>query len=53
MEPIIIDNFLPEVYIDSIYKLMGGEDIAWSFHKHSVSSSTELENLFFTNQPTA
>jgi hypothetical protein len=53
MEPIIIDNFLPEVYIDSIYKLMGGEDIAWSFHKHSVSSSTELEDLFFTNQPTA
>jgi hypothetical protein len=51
MDPIIIDDFLPEIYIDSIYSLMGGDQIPWSFAKHSVSSDPNLESLFYTDEP--
>jgi hypothetical protein len=53
MEPIVIDNFLPDVYVDSIYKLMGGHEILWSFSKYSTSSDPEIEKLFYTEEETA
>lgn len=53
MEPIIIDNFLPEVYIDSIYQLMGGDQLTWSFNKHSTSTDPNLDKLFHTDTETA
>jgi hypothetical protein len=53
MEPIIIDNFLPDVYVDSIYNLMGGHEILWSFSKYSTSSDPNIENLFYTEEETA
>jgi hypothetical protein len=53
MEPIIIDNFLPDVYVDSIYKLLGGDEINWTFHKYSTSGDPELEKLFYSPEPTA
>jgi hypothetical protein len=52
MEPVIIDNFLPEMYVDSIYKLMGGHEILWSFSKYSTSSDPNLEHLFYTDEET-
>lgn len=52
MTPIIIDDFLPEIYIDSIYKLMGGDQIPWSFSKYSVDSDPDgLEKLYHTDEP--
>jgi hypothetical protein len=54
MEPIVIDDFIPEIYIDSIYHLMGGGEITWTFHKHSTSSDPEgLRELFYAKEPTA
>jgi len=51
MTPIIIDDFLPEIYIDSLYQLMGGDQLPWSFSKHSVSTDPNLESLFHTDEP--
>jgi hypothetical protein len=53
MEPVIIDNFLPDVYVDSIYNLMGGQEILWSFSKYSTSSDPNIENLFYTDEETS
>ena len=52
MEPIIIDNFLPDLYADSIYKLMGGHEIPWSFSKYSTSGYLDMEHLFHTKEET-
>jgi len=54
MEPIIIDNFLPEVYVDSLYQLLGGDQIPWSFSKYSTSADSQmLEQLYHTDEPTS
>lgn len=52
-EPVIIDNFIPDIYVDSIYKMMGGYDIGWSFNKYSTSGDPNLDKLFYTKEPTA
>lgn len=55
MEPLIIDNFLPEVYVDSIYKLLTDADteLEWHFSKFSVDyESFEGEKWFHVNEPT-
>jgi len=52
MTPIIIDDFLPEIYVESIYKLMGGDQITWSFSKYSTSADPDgLEKLYYTDEP--
>jgi 2OG-Fe(II) oxygenase superfamily len=38
IEPIVIDNFLPELYHKSIYQLLTTHEIPWSFFNYSVSN---------------
>lgn len=52
MEPIIIDNFLPDIYVDSIYKMIGGQEIPWSFSKYSTSAYGDIDKFFYTKEPT-
>jgi hypothetical protein len=53
VDPVIIDDFLPEVYVDSIYKLMGGTEITWGFNKYSTSGDPDLDKFFYAPEPTA
>ena len=50
MEPIVIDDFIPEVYQDSIYHLMTGREFPWSFYDYSVSDEP-LENFYQIGEP--
>jgi len=42
-EPIIIDNFLPDVYQKSIFELLTGPEFPWTFHNYSVSNEPLTE----------
>jgi hypothetical protein len=55
MDPIVIDNFLPEAYQISFYNLLTGpvSPFSWFFNKYSVSADPEaLAKLFYTDEPT-
>ena len=47
MEPVVIDDFLPEVYQDSIYNLLTGSEFPWIFHDYSVNDEYgEFDSLY-------
>lgn len=50
MEPLIIDNFLPELYQKSIFDLLTGHELPWTFHQQSVSEYP-LDKHYYTDQP--
>lgn len=55
MTPIIIDDFIPEVYQDSILRLVTEIEFPWTFYPYSVSSASyeDLEfDDYYTNEPT-
>ena len=41
MEPLVIDDFIPPLYQDSIYFLLTGDEFPWKFYDFSVSVSGE------------
>lgn len=51
MSPIIIDNFIPEAYQQSIVMLLTGPEFGWSFFDYSVSDMP-LDAYYFTDLPT-
>jgi hypothetical protein len=50
MEPIVIDDFIPEIYQDSIYHLLSGSEFNWTFGDYSVSAKS-LEDLYQIDEP--
>jgi hypothetical protein len=50
MEPIVIDDFLPEIYQESIYHLMTGSEFPWMFGDYSVNDGS-LEHLYNIDEP--
>jgi hypothetical protein len=51
MKPIVIDNFIPEAYQQSILTLLTGPEFGWSFFDYSVSDMP-LDAYYFTDFPT-
>lgn len=51
MDPIIIDNFIPEIYQDSILRLVTGVEFPWTFYPYSVSSYEHTTD-YYTDEPT-
>jgi hypothetical protein len=49
-EPIIIDNFIPEVYQDSLLTMLTGVEFPWNFHPYSVSGFPITD--YYTDVPT-
>jgi hypothetical protein len=50
MKPIVIDDFIPEIYQESIYQLMTGSEFNWTFHDYSVNDGS-LEDLYQIDSP--
>jgi hypothetical protein len=50
MEPIVIDDFIPELYQKSIFDLLTGQEFPWTFHNYSVSEYP-IED-FYTSEKT-
>jgi hypothetical protein len=51
MEPLVIDDFIPEIYQDSIYHLLTGSEFPWIFHDYSVNEEYgEFNNLYQMNE---
>lgn len=54
MDPLVIDNFLPPVYSDSLYKLLTdqGTELDWHFSKFSVDyEAFEGDKYFKVDEP--
>lgn len=51
MKPIIIDDFIPEIYQDSILRLVTEVEFPWTFYPYSVSSYEKVDD-YYTNEPT-
>jgi len=53
MQPIIIDNFIPEVYQDSILYLLTGSEFGWTLNDDSAGYGDEpADKYFHVNIPT-
>ena len=50
MKPLIIDDFIPEMYQKSISDMLTGPEFPWTFHAYSVSEYP-IED-YYTNDPT-
>ena len=50
MQPLIIDNFLPESFQKSLIDLLTGHEFPWTFFNYSVSEY-DLEEHFYTDEP--
>ena len=50
MQSQIIDDFLPELYQDSIKTLLTGEEFGWAFNNYSVSSAP-LDQFIQMDEP--
>jgi hypothetical protein len=51
MNPIIIDDFIPPHYQESLWWLLHGDEFTWKFYNHSVSDSS-LYQYYHTDKPT-
>jgi hypothetical protein len=51
MQPIIIDDFIPEIYQDSILRLVTGIEFPWTFYPYSVSSYGKSTD-YYTDEST-
>ena len=49
-QPIVIDNFLPEIYQKSIIDLLTGVEFPWTFHRYSVSNEP-LDPYWHIDEP--
>ena len=49
-QPIVIDNFLQEIYQKSISDLLTGVEFPWNFHRYSVSNEP-LDKYWHTEEP--
>jgi hypothetical protein len=54
MDPIVINNFLPEAYAQNIYQMLTGEntELTWHFSKFSVDYDGSTSKLFPVEQET-
>jgi hypothetical protein len=47
---IVIDNFVPEAYQQSILNLLLGPELGWIYYNYSVSDKS-LDEFFYTDEP--
>jgi hypothetical protein len=50
MDPLIIDDFLPKVYQDSLETMLTGSEFPWTFNSYSVSGHPITD--YYTDLPT-
>ena len=50
MQPVVIDNFLPPMYEESIFNLVTGSEFPWIFNNYSVSRDP-LTNFYHIDEP--
>jgi len=50
MDPLIIDDFLPKIYQDSLETMLTGSEFPWTFNSYSVSGYPITD--YYTDAPT-
>jgi len=50
MDPLIIDDFLPKIYQDSLETMLTGSEFPWTFNSYSVSGHPITD--YYTDAPT-